>query len=125
MCYVAADSVTWRTPNCAYLLQLAAHRRYFCNYVLAGLDFGSFAGYILNCGALLTTAPQILAFSMSINAKSCRHRSAAPKGIFRGFFHRFLAIYLVFKIHTRNLLFGGQVEIALGAFWAVRRSLNF
>jgi hypothetical protein len=82
MCYVAADSVTWRTPNCAYLLQLAAHRRYFCNYVLAGLDFGSFAGYILNCGALLTTAPQILAFSMSINAKSCRHRSAAHKGSF-------------------------------------------
>jgi hypothetical protein len=93
--------------------------------LLAGLDFGSFAGYILNCGALLTTAPQILAFSMSINAKSCRHRSAVPKEVFRGFFHRFLAIYLVFNIHTRNIIFGGQVEIALGAFWAVRRSLNF
>lgn len=93
--------------------------------MLAGLDFGSFAGYILNCGALLTTAPQILAFSMSINAKSCRHRSAAPKGIFRGFFHRFLAIYLVVNLRARNLLVCGEVEIALGAFWAVTRSLTF
>jgi hypothetical protein len=93
--------------------------------VLAGLDFGSFAGYILNCAALLITAAQILAFSMSINAKSCRHRSAAPRGVFHGFLHRFLAIYLVVNLQSRNLLFGGQVEIALGAFWAVRRSLNF
>jgi hypothetical protein len=47
------------------------------------------------------------------------------RGVFHGFFHRFLAIYLVVNLQSRNLLFGGQVEIALGAFWAVRRSLNF
>ena len=72
--------------------------------MLAGLDFGSFAGYILKCGALLTTAPQFLAFSMSINAKSCRHTVAAPKGVFHGLLHRFLVIYLVVNLRGRNLM---------------------
>ena len=35
-----------------------------CNCLLAVLDFGVNTGYILKCGALLTTAPQFRAFSM-------------------------------------------------------------
>lgn len=90
--------------------------RYFCNYVLAGLDFGSFAGYILkkwratnNCA----TNSCLLYVNKCQKLPSPRY---CPRRLIRRV-HRFLVIYLIVNVLARFLLVCGQVENGFSALF--------